>query len=445
MAGKNYYDVTDWHVGNPYTDIGEVINSILADIKSRQQETDVNDEGKPGAVIYIPSGDYHLKTQVKIDISYLKIQGSGHGFVSSSIRYNVPQEQWKNLHDIWPGGSRILVDLKPEKNDERSGAAFLVEREGDPRISSVEFENFCIDGLHFVDDGNGDPENTYVNGKTGIYVASAQDSFRITGMGIIYLEHGVTLYNSDALSVHDNFIAECGNCVELRGAGQASKITDNLMGAGYRGHSIYAENFGGLLVASNNIFPRGRSIVHFRGVLRSSVTANRFHSFYPGMLIFEDCRENLVSSNHFLRDHEPWPPMQGYDNGLNDDYGLIHIEGSCNSVISNHISETIEMQYLKPAGIKPVVIRLVSGTENYVACNHIVATTQADKKEKEGDSSCFDAQVGALLSMNELVRLSVDAVRVDAASSDNIILDTCRESEAAMDFDINVFRGIPGK
>ncbi len=445
MAGKNYYDVTDWHVGNPYTDVGEVINSILADIKSRQQETDVNDEGKPGAVIYIPSGDYHLKTQVKIDISYLKIQGSGHGFVSSSIRYNVPQEQWKDLHDIWPGGSRILVDLKPEKNDERSGAAFLVEREGDPRISSVEFENFCIDGLHFVDDGNGDPENTYVNGKTGIYVASAQDSFRITGMGIIYLEHGVTLYNSDALSVHDNFIAECGNCVELRGAGQASKITDNLMGAGYRGHSIYAENFGGLLVASNNIFPRGRSIVHFRGVLRSSVTANRFHSFYPGMLIFEDCRENLVSSNHFLRDHEPWPPMQGYDNGLNDDYGLIHIEGSCNSVISNHISETIEMQYLKPAGIKPVVIRLVSGTENYVACNHIVATTQADKKEKEGDSSCFDAQVGALLSMNELVRLSVDAVRVDAASSDNVILDTCRESEAAMDFDINVFRGIPGK
>lgn len=445
MAGKNYYDVTDWHVGNPYTDIGEVINSILADIKSRQQETDVNDEGKPGAVIYIPSGDYHLKTQVKIDISYLKIQGSGHGFVSSSIRYNVPQEQWKDLHDIWPGGSRILVDLKPEKNDERSGAAFLVEREGDPRISSVEFENFCIDGLHFVDDGNGDPENTYVNGKTGIYVASAQDSFRITGMGIIYLEHGVTLYNSDALSVHDNFIAECGNCVELRGAGQASKITDNLMGAGYRGHSIYAENFGGLLVASNNIFPRGRSIVHFRGVLRSSVTANRFHSFYPGMLIFEDCRENLVSSNHFLRDHEPWPPMQGYDNGLNDDYGLIHIEGSCNSVISNHISETIEMQYLKPAGIKPVVIRLVSGKENYVACNHIVATTQAEKKEKEGDSSCFDAQVGALLSMNELVRLSVDAVRVDAASSDNVILDTCRESEAAMDFDINVFRGIPGK
>lgn len=129
MKRNNYYDVTDWPVGNPYTDIGEVINSIIADIKNRQKDTNVNDGGKPGAVIYIPSGDYHLKTQVKIDISYLKIQGSGHGFVSSSIRYNVPKEQWKDLHDIWPGGSRILVDLEPLKGDERSGAAFLVERE----------------------------------------------------------------------------------------------------------------------------------------------------------------------------------------------------------------------------------------------------------------------------------------------------------------------------
>ena len=76
MKRNNYYDVTDWQVGNPYTDIGEVINSIIADIKNRQKDTNVNDGGKPGAVIYIPSGDYHLKTQVKIDISYLKIQGS---------------------------------------------------------------------------------------------------------------------------------------------------------------------------------------------------------------------------------------------------------------------------------------------------------------------------------------------------------------------------------
>ena len=70
MAGKNYYDVTEWNVGDPYKDIGEVINSMLADIKSRQTDSNVEEGGKPGAVIYIPSGDYHLRTQVVICLLY---------------------------------------------------------------------------------------------------------------------------------------------------------------------------------------------------------------------------------------------------------------------------------------------------------------------------------------------------------------------------------------
>ncbi|HBZ7628057.1 TPA: right-handed parallel beta-helix repeat-containing protein, partial [Klebsiella pneumoniae] len=154
MTHNNYYDVTQWHIGNPYKDIGEVINSIILDIKNRQTATDMNNGGKPGAAIYIPPGDYHLTTQVLIDISYLKIMGAGHGFVSSSIRFNTPADKWANLHDIWPGGSRILVDLCPQPGDEEhAGAAFYVKRSGAPRISSVAFENFCIDGLHFIDDG----------------------------------------------------------------------------------------------------------------------------------------------------------------------------------------------------------------------------------------------------------------------------------------------------
>lgn len=47
MIGKNYYDVTEWKAGNAYEDIGEVINSILADIKKRQVDSDVKDGGKP--------------------------------------------------------------------------------------------------------------------------------------------------------------------------------------------------------------------------------------------------------------------------------------------------------------------------------------------------------------------------------------------------------------
>lgn len=449
MVRKNYYDVTQWHVGNPYEDIGEVINSILADIKSRQTETDINDGGKPGAAIYIPPGDYHLKTQVLIDISYLKIMGSGHGFVSLSIRFNTPADEWANLHDIWPGGSRILVDLCPQPGDEEhAGAAFYVKRSGAPRISSVAFENFCIDGLHFVDDGlgNNDPENSYTNGKTGIYIASAQDAFRITGMGFIYLEHGLTAYNSDAMAIHNNFIAECSNCIELRGAGQASKITDNLIGAGYKGYSIYAENFGGLLISTNNIFPRGASSVHLSGVVRSSITSNRFHSFYPGMLVLENnCAENLISANHFLRDREPWPPMQAYDNGLDDAYGLLHINGSNNSVIANHISETIDVQYLKPQGIKPVIIRLVSGKGNYIANNHIVATTEtsAAQAQPSEEDACFAAQVSALLTTARLKELDAVAVQVEKESAQNTILDSGSDAQVVIDRARNAFRATP--
>lgn len=447
MASKNYYDVTEWHIGNPYKDIGEVINSIIADIKSRQTDTDINDGGKPGAVIYIPPGDYHLVTQVTIDISYLKIQGSGHGFTSSSIRFNTPESELAKWHEVWPGGSRILVDISPQSGDEEYvGAAFYVKRDGEPRISSVEFADFCIDGLHFLDDGSEvkDPENSYVNGKTGIYIASAQDSFRITGMGIIYLEHGVTSYNADALSIHDNFIAECGNCIELRGSGQASKITDNLIGAGYKGYSIYAQNFGGLLITANNIFPRGKSSVHFSGVVRSTITSNRFHSFYPGMLVFqENCSENLVSSNHFLRDREPWPPMQAYDNGLDDLYGILYISGDNNSVIANHISETIDTQYIKPAGATPVIINIASGKGNYISDNHIVATTETSEVQASATGSCFSTQVGALLATDKLQTLEVTTVRIERESVQNTILDSGSDAQVVMDKTVNAFRATP--
>lgn len=446
MASNNYYDVTEWKVGNPYEDIGEVINSIIADIKSRQTDSHKNGEGKPGAVIYIPSGDYHLVSQVVIDISYLKIVGSGHGFTSSSIRFNIPESEWADLHEIWPGGSRILVDrFMQDGEEEHAGAAFYVKRFGNPRISSVEFADFCIDGLHFKDDGSGkqNSENTYRNGKTGIYIASAQDSFRITGMGMIYLEHGITIYHADALSVHDNFIAECGSCIELRGWGQASKITDNLIGAGYRGYTIYAQNFGGLLITANNIFPRGASSVHFDGVARSTITSNRFHSFYPGMLVLEgNCSENLVSSNHFLRDHEPWFPMQAYDNGLDDLYGLLYISGDHNSVIANHISETIDTRYIKPYGATPVIIHVVSGKGNFISNNHIVATTNAAKTQAAAGDSCFSAQVDALLTADRLEELDVITVLVERDSFQNTILDSGSDAQVVMEKAVNVFRAV---
>ena len=445
MACANYYDVTQWPVGDPKEDIGAVINSMLADLKRRQTSSDADGSGKPGAVIYIPPGDYPLKTQVVIDVSYVKIMGSGHGFVSSSIRFNTPKEQWPDLHELWPGGSRIFVELPAKDGDEAAGAAFYVNREGDPRISSVEFENFCIDGMHFVDDGTGEPnpENTYRNGKTGIYVACAQDSFRIVGMGLVYLEHGVTIYHADALNIHDNFIAECGSCIELRGWGQASKVTENLIGAGFRGYSIYAQNFGGLLISGNNVFPRGKSSVTLSGVMRSIVTGNRLHSFYPGMLELTDgASENLVSSNHFYRSYEPWPPMKDHDNGLDDLYGIVYIAGNHNSVIGNHFSEILDTENIHPQGVKPIILRVAAGTDNYIATNHIVAQTESGPTATDEDA-CFSAQVEAMLSAAHEQPIAVTCVCIDAGAEHNTVLDSGTEAQVLLDPTRNAFRATP--
>lgn len=432
MSSSNHYDVTAWPHGDPYDDLGAVINSIIADVKERQPAAGTRDGGKPGAVIYLPPGDYRLRTPVLIDVSFLRIEGSGHGFTSSSIRFNVPEDEWPGLHELWPGGSRVLVDVQ--------GAACRVARSGSPRISSVEFANFCIDGLHFTGDGPaGNPENSYANGKTGIQVVDANDSFRITGMGLVYLEHGLELWNADALSVHDNFIAECGSCIELRGWGQASKVTDNLVGAGPRGHSIYAENHGGLLITANNVFPRGASSVHLHGVTRSSVTANRLHSFYPGMVRLDaESSENLVASNHLLRDHEPWTPFFGVDNGLDDDYGLLRIDGSDNSVIGNHFSEIVDAQRVRPSA-PPVIIRITSGSGNYIATNHVVAK---DVNATASDS-CFTAQVDALLTTGNTQGLPVTTVRVDSGAAGNTVLDSGTAAQVVLDPAANAFRPTP--
>ncbi len=50
-VGENCYDVTKYPAGNAAEDIGAVINSIIADIKSRQANSDLNEGGKPGAVM----------------------------------------------------------------------------------------------------------------------------------------------------------------------------------------------------------------------------------------------------------------------------------------------------------------------------------------------------------------------------------------------------------
>lgn len=364
--GSNMYDVTSWKIkGRPevtaQVDIGAVINDIIADIKRRQATAG----SRPGAVITIPPGDYDLRTQVVVDISFLTIAGFGHGFFSRSIKDNVDTTGWLELQ---PGGSHIRV-LTPSTAPQ----AFLVRRPGSPRLSGVVFRDFCLDGVEFPPDGN-----SYRNGRTGIEVASDNDSFHITGMGFVYLERALIVRGADALRVHDNMIAECGSCVELTGAGQATIVSNNLMGAGPEGPTLLAENHEGLLITGNNLFPRGRSLVELTGCNRCSVSSNRFQGFSPGMMrLTNNCKENLITGNHFRRGMEGFPPFLGRSNGLDDLYGVVHIEGDNNLFSNNLIAYDVSPDKVVPASAQPTMVLIAGGNSNVVASTHVVSNVEA--------------------------------------------------------------------
>lgn len=400
--GTNVYDVTDWKThGKPvdvHDDIGAIINSIIDDIKRRQ----TTQESKPGAVIYIPPGDYSLKTRVVVDVSYLTLRGSGHGFGSLSIRFNI--EDTTAWHEVTPGGSHIRVE-----NTDGESEAFLVTREGAPRLSGVIFENFCLDGTGFTGD-----QNSYENGRTGIRFATDNDACRVRDMGMVYLEHALIVTGADALDVSGNFLTECGNGIELLGAGQATMVNNNHLGAGPKGHSILAENHNGLLISGNNIFPRGIDSVHLRDCYRSNLSSNRLHSFYPGMVTLSgNSKENLISSNMFERQVEGFPPFIDVDNGLDDDFGVVQINGDGNTVSSNHVTLIIPPERLHPAGVVPAIFRVAKGDRNQIGNNHVISN------------------------------LDVHTVRLDAGTTNSHVFDSGSEEQFLSDSDSFGFRATP--
>jgi len=350
------YDVTTWAGAtvSPYTDIGTVINQIIADIKANQ----TTQTTRPGAVVYIPPGHYDLRTRVVIDVSFLQIKGSGHGFLSEAIRDESATGSWVETQ---PGGSHIRV-----VNTDGNHEAFLVQRTGAPatvgRLNSIVFQDFCIDGVSSSKPYTG----TNGNSKTGISVQSDSDSLRIEGMGFVYLEHAVLVNGADAPNITNNFIAECGSSIELTGASQVAKITNNFLISSWGGYSVFAENAEGLNISGNTVlWACNLTLVNSN---RAAISANKLLSNFPSMIaLLGNCSENLISANHFRR-----KSGDGTSNRYDDLYGLVHIEGSNNAVTGNFFSFDAPAASITPAGANPTAILVRSGDLNYLATNVLV-------------------------------------------------------------------------
>jgi inulin fructotransferase (DFA-I-forming) len=349
------YDVTTWTGASvsPYTDIGRVINEIIADIKSRQ----TTQNSRPGAVVYIPPGHYDLLTRVVIDVSFLQIKGSGHGFLSNAIRDESSTGSWV---EVQPGASHIRV-----KNTDGHKEAFLVQRSGAPntvgRLNGIVFQDFCIDGV------SSSKPYTPGNSKIGISVQSDNDALRFEGMGFVYLEHAMLVKGADAPSFTNNFVAECGSCIELTGASQVAKITNNFLISSWGGYSVFAENAEGLLISGNSVL--WACNITLTASHRATISANKLLSNFPSMIsLLNGSSGSLISGNHFRRVHG-----DGSSNRYDDLYGLVHINGSDNAVSANQFSFSVPAENISPSGATPTIILVASGDRNYLAANNITS------------------------------------------------------------------------
>lgn len=360
------YDVTTWTGASvsPYTDIGQVINEIIADIKSQQ----TSQTTRPGAVIYIPPGHFTLQTTVNIDVGFLTIKGSGHGFMSEAVRDDVNHSAWV---ETLPGSSHVQI-----ANNNQVG--FLVNRATNPvtngRLNAIVFQDFCIDGVSST--------KPYLpgNGKTGIKVQYDTDSLRIEGMGMVYLSHAIVVRNADAYNFTNNFICECGNAITMSDGSIVGKITNNYLINPWAGNSIFIENNDDCLITGNSLLWGAR--IQMKNVNRAVITGNKFVSNFSGMIVHETpCHEQLISGNAFRRRFGDGGPAR------NDDlYGMIHLNGNDNSVTANSFSFDVPANEIVPSGATPTVVLVKGGARNFLATNKL-ASNVAVRHVLDGSTS----------------------------------------------------------
>jgi len=103
--------------------------------------------------------------------------------------------------------------------------------------------------------------------------------------------------------------------------------------------------------------------------------------------------------------------MQPYNNGLDDQFGIVSIQGSHNSILSNHFS--VNPDTVVPADKNLVVMHITSGSDNLIATNHIATP------------------------------LNVYSVMVDDSIDGNTVLDSGTSAQVSMDTTRNAFRPTP--
>ena len=263
-----------------------------------------------GGTVFIPNGNYFLKSTVNVDRSYVHVMGLNHGLRSGI-------DPVDGSTQAGGGGAKVTV--------QNPITAFKLENtHNNNRLSGITFSGFDLRGD--------------TNAGVGIDGVSNSDRIVIDNMTINNVGIGVRLHAADAPRITNSWIAETQSSILLTGASQQAEIKNNSLGAQPKGTTIYMENPDRFNISGNNIYPDGASAIRILNPVHGSIVGNTISAYYNGMIEFLPNSDgafgngNVISSNVIAL--ESW-----HDNPDRKDnkWGIVHIEASNNVIIGNNL------------------------------------------------------------------------------------------------------------
>lgn len=263
-----------------------------------------------GGTIFIPNGNYFLKSTVNIDRSYVHVMGLNHGLRSGI-------DPVDGSTQAGGGGAKVTV--------QNPITAFKLENtHNNNRLSGITFSGFDLRGD--------------TNAGVGIDGISNTDRVVIDNMTINNVGIGVRLHAADAPRITNSWIAETQSSILLTGASQQAEIKNNSLGAQPKGTTIYMENPDRFNISGNNIYPDGASAIRILNPVHGSIVGNTISAYYNGMIEFLPNSDgafgngNVISGNVIAL--ESW-----HDNpdGKDNKWGIVHIQAFNNVIAGNNI------------------------------------------------------------------------------------------------------------
>lgn len=347
-------------VNDPNFDNGPIISHLIDKLPAT------------GGVIKIPAGTYYIKTPIKVDKSFVTIEGANDGWRSGIDPANSNGKE--------SGGSHIeLVNKNMDGIDVHSADSH--------RLSGDEFRDLNIEGQSST--------------GVGINVQSDNDHTVIQGTSMKNLGTDIINKGADCTRIVDNQLAESRNNIAMTGASQQAEIEHNQLGAQPGGISVMMENPSNYAVNSNLTYPDGTSNITLYNASHGTVWGNTLSSYTTGLInVLPNAQgnkgnANVIASNQVTINayHKNGYVTNGLPATLN--WGVIHDENYRDLI--NH--NVVEMN--TPSGTAGIVINSSQGTraqDNIVTDNNTAAVNNTVPSPAAPTVSADDGNSGTTSS-----------------------------------------------